>query len=99
MFPYTQGQTASVSANPCGRNLYRPGLPLIFICTNPQQLRVRFTGCGAKVFPVLVSATSTGVTQRKEKKKKAVNVYSVKELGRTIKDYEVAVRDKQQPQL
>lgn len=60
---YTQGQTASVSAKPCGLNFHRLGLPLIFICAYPRPQRVRFTDCGAKVFPVLGSATSTEVLQ------------------------------------
>lgn len=60
---YAQGQTASVSAKPCGLNFHRLGLPLIFICAYPQPQRVRFTECGAKVLPVLGSATSTEVLQ------------------------------------
>lgn len=60
---YAQGQTAHVSAKPCGLNFHRLGLPLIFICAYPRPQRVRFTDCGAKVFPVLGSATSTEVLQ------------------------------------
>lgn len=60
---YAQGQTASMSAKLCGLNFHRLGLPLIFICAYPRPQRVRFTDCGAKVFPVLGSATSTEVLQ------------------------------------
>lgn len=56
-------QTASVSAKPCGLNFHRLGLPLIFICAHAGPQRVRFTDCGAEVFPVLGSATSTEVPQ------------------------------------
>lgn len=60
---YARGQTAHVSAKPCGLNFHRLGLPLIFIRAYPRPQRVRFTDCGAKVFPVLGSATSTEVLQ------------------------------------
>ena len=50
-------------ARPCGLNFHRLGLPLIFIRAYPRPQRVRFTDCGAKVFPVLGSATSTEVLQ------------------------------------
>lgn len=60
---YAQGQTASMSAKLCGLNFHRLGLPLIFICAYPRPQRVRFTDCGAKVFPVLGLATSTEVLQ------------------------------------
>lgn len=60
---HARGQTANVSAKPCGLNFHRLGLPLIFICAYSRPQRVRFTDCGAKVFPVLGSATSTEVLQ------------------------------------
>lgn len=63
---YAWGQTANISAKPCGLNFHRLGLPLILICAYPRPQRVRFTDCGAKVFPVLVSATSTEVLQSRQ---------------------------------
>lgn len=63
---YARGQTASVSAKPCGLNFHRLGLPLIVICAHAGPQRVRFTDCGAEVFPVLGSATSTEVPQPHE---------------------------------
>ena len=60
---YALGQTANLSAKPCGLNFHRLGLPLIFICAYPRPQRVRFADCGAEVFPVLGSATSTEVLQ------------------------------------
>lgn len=56
-------RTRRVSAKPCGLNFHRLGLSLIVICAYPRPQRVRFTDCGAKVFPVLGSATSTEVLQ------------------------------------
>lgn len=57
---YAQSQTPSVSARTCGLTFDRLRLPQ-YSSVHIRDHRVRFTDCGAKVFPVLGSATSTEV--------------------------------------